>query len=35
MATTKKTPMSRQIAEYIRANPNAKPADVECQSPPA
>jgi len=28
MATTKKTPMSRQIAEYIRANPNAKPADV-------
>jgi len=28
MATTKKTPMSRQIAEYIRANPNTKPADV-------
>jgi len=28
MATTKKTPMSRQIAEYVRANPNTKPADV-------
>ena len=28
MTATKKTPMSRQIAEYIRANPNAKPADV-------
>jgi len=26
--TTKKTPMSRQIAEYIRANPTAKPADI-------
>lgn len=28
MTTTKKTPMSRQIAEYIRANPNAKADEV-------